>query len=182
MNEWFSSVSAFAVFLAIAAVGFLFLLISLVFGEIFEFFEADADFDHDLGHGGPGFFSTRVLSVFVTAFGGVGAIGIRYGMDTGAASLLGVGSGAALGSLIYWFARFLYSQQASSDTLTADLVGQTGRVVVAIPAGGVGQIRLRVGESLVDKIARSQDGEAVPENAVARVEEILGETLVVRRQ
>lgn len=182
MSELFSNMSAFVVFISIAGIGFLFLLISLIFGELFEFFDHDADFDHGLEHGGPSFFSTRVLSVFITAFGGVGAIGVRYGMSTGAASLAGFGSGLALGSLIYFFARFLYGQQASTDMSVRDLVGQTGRIVVSIPAGGVGQIRLQVGESLVDKIARSHDGRAVPENAVARVEEILGETLVVRRQ
>lgn len=178
MSEWFSNLSAFTVFLSIAAIGFLFLLISLLFGEIFDFFH----FDTDLDHGGPSFFSTRVLSVFITAFGGVGAIGVRYGLTTGTASLAGVASGFALGSLIYFFARFLYSQQASSDMSVHDLVGHTGRVVVAIPAGGVGQVRLQIGETLVDRIARSHDGQPIPENAVARVEEILGETLVVRRQ
>ncbi len=182
MNEWFSNVSAFVVFLSIAGIGFFFLLISLIFGEIFDFFHFDADMDHGLDHGGPSFFSTRVLSVFITAFGGVGAIGVRYGMSVGVASLLGLGSGAALGSLIYWFARFLYGQQASSDMSSRDMVGQTGRVVIGIPAGGVGQVRLQIGETLVDKIARAQDGQPIPENAVARVEDILGETLVVRRQ
>lgn len=178
MSEWFSSLSAFVVFLSIAGAGFLFLLISLIFGELFDFFGHDADFDH----GGPSFFSTRVLSVFVTAFGGIGAIGIHNGMSTGAASGAGLAGGFALAMLILWFARFLYSQQASSDLAVRDLVGQNGRIVVAIPAGGVGQIRLQVGESLVDKIARAQDGAAIPENSVARVEEILGEVLVVRRQ
>lgn len=182
MSEWFSSFSAFTVFLSIAAIGFLFLLVSLIFGEIFEFFDADTDFDHGLEHGGPSFFSTRVLSVFVTTFGAVGAIGVRYGMGTGAASATGAASGVALGSLIYFFARFLYAQQASSDLSVQDLVGHTGRIVVSIPAGGVGQIRLQIGEMLVDKIARSNDGSAVPENTVAKVEEVLGETLVVRRQ
>jgi membrane protein implicated in regulation of membrane protease activity len=182
MSEWFSNVSAFAVFLSIAAIGFLFLLISLIFGEIFDFFHFDADFDHGLDHGGPSFFSTRVLSVFITAFGGVGAIGVRYGLSTGMASLAGFGSGVALGSLIYVFARFLYGQQASSDMSVQDLVGHTGRIVVTIPAGGVGQIRVQIGETLVDKIARSHDGQPIPENAVARVDEVLGETLVVRRQ
>ena len=38
MTELFSQFSAFAVFLAIAAIGFLFLLVSLIFGEVFEHF------------------------------------------------------------------------------------------------------------------------------------------------
>ncbi len=52
MSEWLASLSAFGVFLSIAGVGFLFLLVSLIFGEIFDFFDHDADFG-DLGHGGP---------------------------------------------------------------------------------------------------------------------------------
>ena len=76
--------SAFAVFLGIAGIGFLFLMSSFVFGEIFEhgdFGGHDGDLHSDAGdaHGGVSIFSTRVLSVFVTAFGGFGAIGIQLG-------------------------------------------------------------------------------------------------------
>jgi hypothetical protein len=80
------------------------------------------------------------------------------------------------------FARFLYSQQSTSEVRSADVVGQAARVVVAIPTGGVGQVRCRVGEELIDKIARSRDGAAIPENAVVKIEEILGETVVVSKQ
>jgi len=180
MGDWFAQPTAFLVFLAIAALGFVFLLISLIFGEIFE--HLGTDLSHDLDHGGPGFFSTRILSVFVTAFGGFGAIGAHYGLSTLASSGLGFVSGMFFASLIYAFARFLYGQQASSELRSADIVGQTGRVVVAIPAGGVGQIRCQVGEELIDKIARSQDSEAIPENAVVQVAEVLGGTLIVRRK
>jgi len=133
-------------------------------------------------HGGPGFFSSRVVSVFVTAFGGFGAIGVHYGLSLLASSGLGMVSGIFFGSLIYLFARFLYQQQASTDVHSSDPVGQTARVIVAIPAEGLGQIRCQIGEELVDRIARSTDGQPIPENAVVRVEQILGETVVVRRQ
>jgi hypothetical protein len=63
----------------------------------------------------------------------------------------------------------------------ADLLGQNARVVVAIPAGGVGQIRCRVGEELVDKVAQSYDGAPIPENASVRIAEILGETVIVKK-
>jgi membrane protein implicated in regulation of membrane protease activity len=172
--------SAFAVFLVIAVAGLVFLLISLVFGGIFEHF--DASFDHDLDHGGPSFFSPRVMSVFVTAFGGVGAIATDYGMSPLLASAAGIASGFGLSAIVLTFARFLYRQQASSDVRTTDLVGQAARVVVAIPAGGIGQVRCRIGEELVDKIARARDGSAVAENTSVRVEEVLGETVVVSKQ
>jgi membrane protein implicated in regulation of membrane protease activity len=174
------SVDAFTVFLVIAGVGFVFLLLSLLFGEVFEHF--GADLDHDLDHGGPGFFSTRVLSVFITTFGGVGAIATFYGVQPLPASVIGFASGFVLSSVVLAFGRFLYRQQSSSEVRTSDLLGQTARVVVAIPAGGVGQVRCRVGEELVDKIARTRDGVVVPENAAVRVEEVLGETVIVSRQ
>ncbi len=181
MPQWLTELSAFSAFLGIAGAGFIFLLISLVFGELFEHFDgADHDFG-DVGHGGPGFLSTRVISVFVTAFGGFGAIATNYGLAPLPASGVGFLSGVFFASLIYAFARFLWSQQATTETRTTDLVGQTARVVVGIPVNGVGQVRCRMGEQLVDKIARSQDEQAIPENAVVRIEEVLGETVIVAR-
>jgi membrane protein implicated in regulation of membrane protease activity len=174
------SVNAFAVFLAIAALGFLLLMSSLFFGEIFEHF--DGGLDHDLEHGGPGFFSTRVLSVFVTAFGGFGAIATHYGFSPLPASGLGALSGIVLATPVYYFARFLYGQQASSDSRTTDLVGQVGRVVVAIPAGGVGQVRCRIGEELIDRVARARDANPIAENDAVVIEEIVGETIVVKKR
>ena len=181
MADWLVHPTAFVVFLGIASVGFVFLLISLLFAGVFEHFEG-GDFGHDLDHGGPGFFSTRILSVFVTAFGGFGAVGTHYGLSPLPASGIGFASGAFFASLIYVFARFLYGQQASTDVRSSDMVGQTARVIIAIPAGGVGQVRCRVGEELIDKIARSHDQKAIPENTVVKIEEMLGETVIVRRQ
>ena len=54
-------------------------------------------------------------------------------------------------------------------------------MIVSIPAHGVGQIRCRIGEELVDKIAQSSDGSAIPENTSVQVETLLGETVVVRK-
>jgi membrane protein implicated in regulation of membrane protease activity len=173
------SLNAFTVFLAIASAGFLFLLVSLLFGEISDLF--DGGLDHDFSHGGPGFFSTRVISVFVTAFGGFGAIATHYGLSPLPASGVGFASGLVFAGGVYVFARFLFSQQASSEVRAHDLVGQTARVVVTIPPGGVGQVRCRLGEELIDKIARAHDGAAIPENASVRVEEVLGETVVVKK-
>jgi hypothetical protein len=181
MTEWLPHVSQFVVFLAISGLGFVFLVIALLFGEVFEHF--DASFDHDLDAGdGPGIFSARVLSVFITAFGGFGAVSTYYGLSTLPASGVGFASGVFFGGLIYGFARFLYGQQATSGVKSNDLVGHQARVVVAIPAAGVGQVRCQLGEELVDKIARSRDGGAIPENVAVLIEEVLGDTVIVRRQ
>jgi membrane protein implicated in regulation of membrane protease activity len=174
-------VSAFMVFLAIAALGFLVLLLSLIFGELFEHF-GDGQLEHDFGHGGPSFFSARILSVFVTAFGGFGAIATHYGLSILPASGVGFVSGVLFASIIYYFARFLFSQQATTELRGGDLLGQTARVVVSIPSDGVGQVRCQVGEELVDKIARSSDGGAIPENSLVKIHQVLGEIVVVRRE
>lgn len=170
----FLPLTAFTVFLAIAAVGLLFLVGALAFGELFDFF------DHDVDHG-PGFLSSRVIAVFITTFGGVGALGVHYGLGPAAASALGAVSGFVMGGAMGMLGRFLYSQQSTSEVRNDDLIGQMCRVVVGIPPNGVGQIRCRVGEELVDKIAQARDGVAIPENASVQVETVLGETVIVKR-
>lgn len=174
--------SAFAIFLGIAALGFCFLAFSLIFGEMFGHADLgghDADFHGDVH--GVSFFSTRVMSVFVTAFGGFGAIGIHLGYGIGVSTGMGLIGGLVFGGLIYLFAAFLFSQQASSDIRVGDLVGKTAQVSVAIPRGGLGQVRCVLGESVLERIARSADGEEIPANAGVKIQAIVGETCVVRR-
>jgi hypothetical protein len=178
MSELLSHINGLTVFLGISAVGFLFLLISLALGEIFDHVDL-GHLDHDLSHGGPGFLSTRVISVFITAFGGFGAIGIYKGFGIFFSSFFGFGGGALLASLIYFFARFLHSQQASSTISSSQLIGRTAQVIVGIPYNGIGQIRCLVGESMLDKIARSRDGNPIPNNSVVKIEEIVGESVIV---
>jgi membrane protein implicated in regulation of membrane protease activity len=173
----FLPLSAFTVFLTIAAVGFVFLIAALLFGEIFDFFDHGVDFET----GGPGILSSRVIAVFITAFGAFGAIATNYGLSPGLASAAATGSGVTFGALMFVFARFLYGQQATSEVLATDLVGQNARVVIAIPANGVGQVRCRIGEELVDKIAQSRDGSPLGENTAVRIDAVLGEVVVVSK-
>jgi hypothetical protein len=172
-----SAFSALSVFLGIAALGFLFLIVSLVFGEILDHADVGHDFDH--GAEGPGFLSPRVIAVFVTAFGGFGAIATYAGLGVVTSSLIGFVGGLALGGLVYMFASFLYSQQATSTVTISELVGRTAQVTVGIPASGSGQVRCLVGESIIEKIARSKDGAAIPNNALVRIDEIVGESVIV---
>jgi membrane protein implicated in regulation of membrane protease activity len=176
--------SAFAIFLGIASIGFLFLLVSFIFGEIFghlDFGGHDADLHGDGHDAGVSFFSTRVLSVFITAFGGFGAIGIHLGYSIEASTGLGMAGGLVFGMLIYLFASFLFSQQASSEVRVQDMVGKTAQVFVAIPQDGLGQVRCTLGDCVVEKIARSQDGAPIPLNALVTIESLVGETCLVRR-
>ena len=174
--------STFGIFLAIAALGFLFLIVSFVFGEVFGHGDVDghiADVHGDVH--GISFLNPRVLSVFVTAFGGFGAIGAHLGYRIEISTAIGLAGGAIFGGVIYLFARFLYGQQASSGVAVGELVGRTGQISVAIPAGGLGQVRCALGESVVEKLARTVDGAAIPANTSVKIESIVGETVLVRR-
>jgi membrane protein implicated in regulation of membrane protease activity len=175
---WILGFSAFAVFLGIAAIGFLVLVISFFMGELFDF--GDHDAGHDLGDG-VSMMSSRVLSVFVTAFGGFGAIGTHLGYSIGVSTGMGLAGGLVFGGLIYLFATFLYGQQASTDASIGELAGKKGQVSVAIPKGGVGQVRCLLGQTAVDKIARSKDGGEIPAGAMVVVEEASGDTILVRK-
>jgi hypothetical protein len=180
LPDWLTQVSTFTVFLSIGAVGFLFLLISLMFGELFS--HLDHSFDHGHDQGGPSILSSRVVGVFITAFGGFGAVATSYGYSIVPASGMGFVSGVIFGGIIYYFAKFLYGQQASTDVRSTDMAGRTARVIVAIPGGGVGQVRFQVGEELVDKVAKSHDGSALAANSIVRIQEVHGEMVIVRAE
>lgn len=174
MPEFLSNVSPLIVFLGIATLGFVFLLISLVVGDVFDSFGFDGP-DVD----GQGFLDSRVISVVVTAFGGFGAIGIQMGLSIVASSLLGLAGGVILGGIVSVFARFLYRQQSSSSVTTAQLVGRTAQVIVSIAPGSLGQVSCRVGEERIEKLARARDNSEIKAGATVRVDEVAGDSLIV---
>lgn len=170
---------------AIGAFGFLFLLIMLFVGEIFggdhEVGAHDVSVEHgDADHGGgPSIFSVRVMASFLTAFGVGGVVARYYDLPHPAASGVGVASGIVLSGIVYQFAKFLYSQQASSDIRMTSLVGRSAEVSVAIPKGGVGQIALTSGGERSEHIARSADGQALSRGAEVVITHLRGDSVVV---
>ena len=177
MPESLSNITPLMVFLGIAAIGFVFLLLSLVVGDIFDSFGFDTDLTG--GSDGHALLDSRVISVFVTAFGGIGAIGIQMGLSIGASSLLGLAGGVVLGGLVSMFGRFLYRQQSSSSVTTSQLIGRSAQVVVSIAPGGLGQVSCRIGEERVEKLARARDNREIKAGATVRVEEVAGDSLIV---
>ena len=177
MPEFLSNITPLMIFLGLATLGFVFLLISLVVGDIFDSFGFETGLDG--GADGHGLLDSRVISVFVTAFGGFGAIGIQMGLSIVASSLLGLGGGIILGGLVSLFGRFLYKQQSSSSVTTAQLIGRPAQVVVAIAPGSLGQVSCRVGEERIEKLARARDNLEIKAGATVRVDEVAGDSLIV---
>jgi len=169
--------SPLMVFLAIASIGFVFLLLSLVVGDLFDSFGVDSALDG--GADGHGLLDSRVISVFVAAFGGFGAIGIQMGLGIVPSSLLGLTGGVVFGGLISLFGRFLYKQQSSSTVSMAQMVGRTAQVIVSITPGSVGQVSCRVGEERIERLARSKDNQEIKAGSMVRVDEIAGDSVIV---
>ena len=177
MPDFLSSITPLLVFLGIATLGFIFLLVSLVVGDIFDSLGFETGLDG--GGEGHGLLDSRVISVFVTSFGGFGAIGIQAGFSIVASSLLGLGGGFLLGGLVSLFARFLYKQQSTSSVGTAQLIGRTAQVIVSIAPGSLGQVSCRVGEERVEKLARARDNREIKAGSTVRVDEVAGDSLIV---
>jgi membrane protein implicated in regulation of membrane protease activity len=171
------------IYVAIGAVGFLFLLVMLFLGDVTGDHDVgghDLAVEHgDAGHGGPGIFSARIMAAFLTAFGVGGVVGRYYNFSHPAASGLGVVSGIVMAGLVYQFAKVLHSQQASSAVRMSSLVGRSAEVSVAIPPGGVGQVTLMASGERTEHIARSADGTAVPRGTEVVITALRGDSLVV---
>lgn len=183
-----------ATFLILGGIGFLFMLISLIIGDLFEAldldFGADVDFDTDVdfdvdadfdGSGGSdiGVLDTRVISVFLTAFGFIGAYFIYAGFGGIISSLIGVGSGVIFGGLMFGFGYFLTTQEASSSVSNKDLIGRTAKVIVGIQPNSIGQISCRIGEERIEKIARTRDGKEIKRGETVFIEEITPDAFIV---
>ncbi len=166
----------FLMFLLLALIGAVFLIVSMFLGH-----DGDVSADAEVEGGGPGFFSFRTFSIFLTTFGAVGAVASRYMKVESAliSSVLGIMGGFIM-SLIYVMAiRMVYSQQASSLVSDRDLVGVEGRVTVGIPENGVGEVSCTLGGQSTRRMARSRGSHAIAEGAIVRVKEVHGDIIVV---
>ena len=181
-------------FLLIGGIGFFMLVLTWFLGELFDLGhnladvvvpDAVGDLSAGLGtHGagaehGPSPLSSRVIFTFMTAFGGGGAIASLYGLSTIASVGAGLAAGLVIGGAIYALSVAMFRQQSSSGFDLGSLIGRPGRVVVAIPAQGTGQVAIEAGGGTSTLLARAGDGSAVPQDRSVRVVRVEGNVLVV---
>ena len=173
------------VFIVLACVGFLFVLVSAIFGGDHDVgghdFSHDVDTGHDVVHGGPSPFSLRVIAVFITTFGAAGAIAMRIGFVWWVATIIGGVSGLVTGALALLMLKFSYAQQATSSVDANEMVGTLGQVKTAIPVGGVGQVSVIVKSQRFYPIARSKGGDEIEEGASVKIVQYLGDVVIVER-
>ena len=175
--EFLNSLNLIMLFAIIGGAGFVFLLVSLVVGDVFEM----AGIDLSAADGGMdfGLLDSRVLAVFVTAFGGFGVIGAQMGFGAVGSSMAGLLGGVVFAAVVSVFGRFLVGQQASSSVTDNDLVGRTAQVTVAIKPGTVGQITAKIGDERVERVARAKDGMEITAGSLVKVESVVGDSVIV---
>lgn len=121
------------VFIVIGVIGLVLLLVSLVFGELFDGLDADAG----------GLLSGPVIGAFLAAFGFGGALTMQAsdgGMGAGVAG--GLGGGVVVGGLAWLIVRTFMRMPTDSSFRSADLVGTPATVITSVPAGGLGEVTL----------------------------------------
>lgn len=165
------------IFLAIGGLGFLFLLASLILGDIFE--ALGLDFGGPSDGNDVAILDSRVISVFMTAFGGFGVIGVTLGFGGVGSAFFGLLGGLIFGALVFYFGKFLTSQQSSSSVSADMLVGRTAQVIVGIKPGQLGQISVRIGEDRVEKLARFSGDEEIKAGQIVRIEAVGGDSVIV---
>lgn len=175
--EFISNLNLLVLFAIIGGVGFLFLLISLVVGDVFE----AVGFDLDGGANGTdfGLLDSRVIAVFLTAFGGFGVIAVQNGLGAVGASIAGFLGGVVFAAVVSVFGRFLIGQQASSSVTDEHMIGRTAQVTVTIKPGSVGQITAKIGDERVERIARAKDGIEISSGSIVKVDSVIGDAVIV---
>lgn len=169
------------VFITLGAIGFALLLLSLVFDHDHDYDHGDIAVGHDMGGDhGPSWFNLKILASFLSAFGFGGAIARYYDFHWMSSSLIGAGSGLALGFVVYQSLGFFYRQQASSHATTAEVLGQKGFVSVRIAHDQPGEVMLSVKGSQYSYVARTLDGTDIKEGSAIEVVQFLGETAIVK--
>ena len=176
--EFVSSLNLIMMFAIIGGVGFVFLLISLVVGDLFEMVGVDLGGGVDAGVDF-GLLDSRVLAVFITAFGGFGVIGAQLGFGAVGGSLSGLLGGVVFATVVSAFGRFLVAQQASSTVTDSDLIGRPAQVTVSIRPGSVGQITAKIGDERVERVARAKDRMEIAAGSIVKVESIVGDSVIV---
>lgn len=159
------SLVAGGIFLIIGIVGGVLLLLSFVLDGIFDAF----DF-------GDGPLSLTTIAAFTaifgfTAFGLVGA-----GLSAPMAGTFGAAAGVLGGAAAWWLSKMIRSAESSTAVTGEELVGSTASVVLAIPAGGLGEVALvRHGERV--SLSATADT-AIPRGANVRIAQTITATSV----
>ena len=151
--------------------GVLFLLGSIVFGDVFDFLDFDIDIGGDLS-------ATPVLFTALAGFGAGGLLGIKaFELSDGASVLAGLGTSIVLAAMALLLFRALAKQEGASFGI-AELVGARGRCVLAIKAGKEGRVSIQ--HAGMTRTFTASSSEDIATGQLVTVTATIGNALEVR--
>jgi hypothetical protein len=159
------------VFLIIFGVGLLLAIVTFALGDLFDLGDS-GDAGSELGEQGASPFSSRILFVFLTAFGGFGYIGQALDWGTPAAVTLALAGGLVVAAGTFFLIVLPMSRQQGSVHVTEnDYLNLEGQVTADIPDGGLGRVTFVVPASgaRVSPAARSANGQRIPFGTAVKV-------------
>lgn len=151
-------------FLIIFGVGLLLTVVTFVVGELFDFGGGDADAGGDLGDT-PSPFSSRILFIFLTAFGGFGFIAQSMDWNAAASVLSALVGGLVVAAGTFFLVVMpMARQQGSVHVSESDFLDREAQVTAEIPEDGLGRVTLIAPSSgaRVSPPARSANGQRIP--------------------
>lgn len=168
-------------FMGCMAVGVLFALVSVLFGDVIsQAVDGALDFLASDGHHA---FQPIVLFGTLTAFGGAGLLLTRY-TALGSAAILAAAllAAVAIGAIVYFaYVRPMRNSENSVAFSIRDLSGKIGEALTTIPPAGYGEVLVRIGAGHTNQIAASFNGETIGAGSRIVVVEVKDDTLFVTR-
>jgi membrane protein implicated in regulation of membrane protease activity len=187
------------VFVGCFVLGLVYAIISTIFSGIFGGgheggHEAGFDVGHDIAgdvdstggadsgtiHFSP--LSPVIIAMFVTAFGGMGMICLKFFKLSVYASLpIAVLAGILIaGATFFLFAALFKVTQGSSESRQSDMVGMEAEVITTIPSEGLGEVAYVSKETRYTASARSAYKTEIKAHSVVTIEKIVGNTFFVK--
>jgi hypothetical protein len=175
-----------------------FVVITFIFGEIFEFGGHVLDgighvFDgisgaHDASildaAGGDGSVAHplgfRTISAFGAGFGAGGLIGLGLGMSEQTSLLPATGVGLAMAGAMWAFLEYITTQQGTTSIEPRDYYNLIARVSTSIPGKGMGQVSVTIKGEIKDIPAISSSGATIPTQTQVYIESMEGGVATVK--
>ncbi|MSU28190.1 MAG: hypothetical protein EXS27_09800 [Pedosphaera sp.] len=173
---------AFIIYLACLVLGALFVLITAMFGSIFDGDSGNAGADAS-GDAGVSAFSPTIIAAFLTSFGGLGIILIQFEATKApivSAPLAVLGAVIMAGGLVFLMRGVFRHTDSSSESHVADLVGVTATTNSSIPENSVGEIAYIQAGTRYTAPAREENGLLVPAGRIVTITRVVGMQFLVR--
>lgn len=166
--------TANTVFTICLVAGGLLLFLSVVVGDVFAGVLDAAHLGVDVG----GVSLLPLLLGFVSMFGAGGLFCTTVlGLGIGVSTLIAAGSGLLGSGLVFGMFNMLVRSEGAEAFSLSDMVGQTARVAVGIPAGHFGTVQLSFGGQSHELTATSDVD--IPAGGIVSIESIAGSNVVV---